>query len=194
MAASTSNGLPVIGFLTVIERGEHGLLGGLLVLNAAGRPLEFHCTAPVKANRAQEILYGPTLPSYLYGEQIGQALYKKCKAEVQLLFTDLPPIMALRDYTNLPVALVVGERSVATGPQSKQLRLDAPHGQSAPPPNFARLQRFELAGHTLATAANYADDPKLVQSMWSPHAEDFDLLEPFERIRDAIDEAQRGGR
>ena len=45
-----------------------------VLLNAAGRPLEFHCTAPIKPNRAQEILYGPTLESFLYGEQIGQTL------------------------------------------------------------------------------------------------------------------------
>ena len=42
-----------------------------MLLNLAGRPLEFHCTAPVKPNRVQQILYGPSLQPYLYGEQIG---------------------------------------------------------------------------------------------------------------------------
>ena len=63
-----------LGFLTVVEDQKSGLFGGYLVLNSAGRPLEFHCTAPVKPTRAQEILYGPTLKSYLYGEQIGKTL------------------------------------------------------------------------------------------------------------------------
>ncbi len=62
------------GFLTVVEHPQYGLFGGYLILNTAGRPLEFHCTAPIKPNRAQEILYGPTLESFLYGEQIGQTL------------------------------------------------------------------------------------------------------------------------
>ena len=53
---------------------EQGLFGGYLVLNLLGRPLEFHCTAPVRPNRAQEILYGPTLDPYLCGERIGQTL------------------------------------------------------------------------------------------------------------------------
>src|SRR6266404_1210747 len=52
-----------VGFLTVVSSEPHGLVGGYLVLNALGRPLEFHCTAPVKPNRAQEILYGATLQS-----------------------------------------------------------------------------------------------------------------------------------
>ncbi|MGW8256618.1 MAG: hypothetical protein ACWGMZ_03940, partial [Thermoguttaceae bacterium] len=57
-----------LGFLTIIQHEQHGLFGGYLLLNTSGRPLEFHCTAPIKPNRAQEILYGPTLESFLYGE------------------------------------------------------------------------------------------------------------------------------
>ena len=83
IAALTSNfmirpggpkSLLAIGFLTVTRDVEQGLFGGYLVLNFLGRPLEFHCTAPVRPNRAQEILYGPTLDPYLVGERIGQAL------------------------------------------------------------------------------------------------------------------------
>ncbi len=80
-----------LGFLTVIEHPQHGLMGGYLVLNGAGRPLEFHCTAPVKPNRAQQILYGPTLEPFLYGEQIGQALVAKSQLEPLLICTDVRP-------------------------------------------------------------------------------------------------------
>lgn len=193
MAASTTTPISAIGFLTVLEKGEHGLLGGLLVLNPAGRPLEFHCTAPVKANRAQEILYGPTLQPYLYGEQIGQALYKKCKAEIQLLFTDAPAVLALRDFTTLPVTLVLAGDAAAGNKPARNLRIDGPHAET-PGPHAARWEPFEIAGHKLATAAGYAGDRQQINLLWTPHAEDFDLFEPFERIRDAIDEAQRGTR
>ena len=77
MAASDAKSLPSIGFLTIREYEELGLIGGYLVLNVNGRPLEFHCTAPVRPNRAQQILYGPTLEPFLFGEQIGQALVSK---------------------------------------------------------------------------------------------------------------------
>ena len=193
MAASTTTTLTTLGFLTVLDKGEHGLLGGLLVLNATGRPLEFHCTAPVKANRAQEILYGPTIQPYLYGEQIGQALYKKCKAEIQLLFTDSPPVLALRDYTNLPVTLVLGGDAAGGNKPARNLRIDGPHAETSGP-HANHLEPFEIAGHKLAAANGYAGDRQQIDSLWTPHAEDFDLFEPFERIRDAIDEAQRGSR
>ena len=45
------------GFLTAVDTPTHGLFGGYLVVDSLGRPLEFHCTAPVKVTRAQQILY-----------------------------------------------------------------------------------------------------------------------------------------
>ena len=107
MAASVRKSLPAIGFLTVLEHGQHGLFGGYLVLNTAGRPLEFHCTTPVRPNRAQEILYGPTLRPYLYGEQIGRTLLAKAKSEPLAVCTDVEPALALRDFVPLPLALVL---------------------------------------------------------------------------------------
>ncbi len=98
------------GFLTVLSSDEQGLIGGYLVLNQAGRPLEFHCTAPVKANRAQQILFGPTLEPYLYGEQIGQTLVSKATATPAVVYTDVPPAMATRDFVDMPVALVLRRR------------------------------------------------------------------------------------
>jgi hypothetical protein len=96
-----------LGFLTVLEHPQQGLFGGYLVLNMAGRPLEFHCTAPVKANRAQEILYGPTLEPFLYGEQIGQTLLAKAKTAPLVVCTDRPPALAVRQHVQVPVALVL---------------------------------------------------------------------------------------
>src|SRR5207344_1424341 len=97
-----------LGFLTVVENEELGLLGGYLLLNASGRPLEFHCTAPVKPNRTQEILYGPTLRPFLYGEQIGQTLLAKSKLTPLVVCTDNEAVLATRDCTDIPVVLVLG--------------------------------------------------------------------------------------
>src|SRR5438477_8506074 len=110
MCASEPKPPVTLGFLTVVRHAQHGLFGGYLVLNAAGRPLEFHCTAPVKPNRAQQILFGPTLEPYLYGEQIGQALLGKGGVEPGVVCTDLSPVLAVRDYTAVPVALVLAKR------------------------------------------------------------------------------------
>src|SRR3989304_4623640 len=96
-----------LGFLTVLEYPAHGLVGGYLVLNQSGRPLEFHCTAPIKPNRAQQILYGPTLEPYLFGEQIGRALLARAAIEPVVICTDCEPALAVRRFIEVPVVLVL---------------------------------------------------------------------------------------
>ena len=99
--------MPALGFLTIINNPQHGFFGGYLILNMSGRPLEFHCTAPIKPNRAQEILYGPTLEAFIYGEQIGQTLLKQSSHEPLMVCTDCEPALAVRQYVSWPVALVL---------------------------------------------------------------------------------------
>src|SRR5260370_25353947 len=74
-----------LGFLTAIELPDRGFVGGLLVTNHCGRPLEFQCTVPVKANPTQEILYGPTLVPFILGELIGGTLVEKAGVKPQLI-------------------------------------------------------------------------------------------------------------
>ena len=88
-----------LGFLTIATDPSQARIGGLLLVNASGRPLEFHCTAAVKPNRAQEILYGPTLEEYLCGEQIGMALCDAIKHDSSLMLTDIPsPLIYFYSY------------------------------------------------------------------------------------------------
>ena len=121
------------GFMTVVEHPQHGLFGGYLLLNFAARPIEFHCTAPVKPNRAQQILYGATLESFLYGEQIGVTLLEHSKIRPLMVCTDRQPMLALRDMVDLPVALVQtsensdGDLNVPQGEPDSQ-NIDQPNG------------------------------------------------------------------
>ena len=195
MTASSSRSSQPVGFLTVCEHEAQGVFGGYLILNTAGRPLEFHCTAPVRPSRAQEILYGATLQAYLYGEQIGQALLEKAKTTPLVVFTDAPAVLTVRGFTSLPVACVMtpaGE--TASEPDgsmpARQLRLD--DGRSGPPPPFAlRLHTFRVGSHQLAVLQDHEEDAELIAQRWEPLAADFDLREPFGRIREAVDEARR---
>lgn len=183
MQASSSKSLPAIGFFTVAEYVEYGLFGGYLILNAAGRPLEFHCTAPVRPNRAQEILYGPTLKPYLYGEQIGHALLTKAKTQPLLICTDLLPALGVRDLVTTPVVLVSPEpgRVNETGVAAETLGTES-------------LLQFQAGSFPLAVLARFPDDREQALNGWLAHAEGFDLLEPFRRIREAIEEAQKSAR
>jgi hypothetical protein len=183
MAARGSKAGARLGFLTVIEDSQHGVFGGLLLLNAAGRPLEFHCTTPLKPNRAQEILYGPTLRPYLYGEQIGAALVAKTATPPDVICVDMPALLAARPLIEPPVVLVACEE----GGVAAQMRADPPHSDAF------RLHWFQIGRHRAAAHRDFASDQPLVAAHLEPLA-DFDLMEPFGRIREAIEEAQRGSR
>ncbi|HEX4131793.1 MAG TPA: hypothetical protein VHZ24_17290 [Pirellulales bacterium] len=162
------------GFYTVVEQPQIGLLGGYLVVNAAGRPLEFHCTAPVKPTRAQTILFGATLEPYLYGEHIGQALIRKAETLATVICTDRPQALAVRQYIDAPVALIVGEEA------SIRTSIATPS--------------FTIGTVRLAVAGGFTGDESLVAERIALFAASMPLAEPFERIRQAIDEAQRGER
>lgn len=161
--------LPTVGFLTVIEDAQFGHLGGYLILNVAGRPVEFHCTAPIQPSRAQQILYGPTLRPLLYGEQIGPALIARSKSAPLFVCTDAAPCLATRKLVETPIVLV-GASEATIG------------------------HRFTLGELTASVDSSYIADEGGIAEHWRSWLHDFDLLEPFGRIREAIEEAQRSAR
>lgn len=167
--SNSAKPVPCLGFLSVVKNDQLGLLGGYLLLNASGRPLEFHCTAPVKASRTQEILYGATLEPYLVGEQIGQTLLAKSKLSPLVVCTDSADMLAARDFTQLPLVLVLGEGS-------------------------APASAFALARNQVVAAPGYAADEQAIRESWPGQADHLDLAEPFARIREALDEAQKTAR
>src|SRR5438552_10444333 len=93
-----------LGFLTVIQ-DPSGWVGGYLVTNTWGRPLEFRLTSAVQPNRIQQILYGETLPAYVCGELIGKTLIDKTATVTQWVVTDNPLALDLRLRHDAPVAL-----------------------------------------------------------------------------------------
>lgn len=192
MSNRNEKSVPTLGFLTVVEHSPGGLFGGLLVLNLAGRPLEFHCTAPVKANRAQEILYGSTLKPYLYGEQIGGALLAKLKSPTLAICTDSEHVLSLREHTSTPVVLIPPEavEEAGSGESSGVYRVDVAHTAVAPP----HLHSFKLGLVEAAVSRQHETDGAALESLWQEKSIDLDLGEPFTRIREAIEEAHGVGK
>ncbi len=173
-----------LGFLSVVEAPPGGgVVGALLVLNPRGRPLEFHCTSPVQPNRSQVILYGSTLRPFLWGEQIGVTLLHRARSRLSVTFADVPDLLAARDQWSSPLLYVLPkERTVSAameglvsgpmaGPVDPTLGLEVEcwHG--------TRCGVEPRHASDLSSALQcLADWPRL------------DLYEPFQRLRDAIDE------
>jgi hypothetical protein len=105
-----------LGFLTVLN-DPAGYLGGYLVTNQWGRPIEFRLSTAVQPNRVQQILYGPTLQTYVCGELIGKTLVEKTAAQVRMIVTDTQAVLDLRQRVHLPVAFLNGEQQLLPHPQ-----------------------------------------------------------------------------
>jgi hypothetical protein len=170
-------GLTNLGFLTVLHEAN-GYLGGYLVTNAWGRPLEFRVSSAVQPNRVQHILYASTLEPYICADLIGKILVDKTAVPVQLLVTDRAAVLELRLKLECPVVLLV---------ESSDAQASATYERGAwvvPSPSG----RESLQCHS-----RFPDDAALTRDLLANLDSSFDLSEPFIRIREAICEARRMG-
>src|SRR3954462_1989649 len=103
------------GYLSVINSAEHGYFGGYLIVGPLGRPLEFHCTAPVRPSRAQQILYGPTLEPFLLGEQIAGAMLDAAKLKPRLILTNCEATLHARSRISSPMVLLCENADATAG-------------------------------------------------------------------------------
>jgi len=158
-----------LGFLTAIETPQQGFVGGLLVTNHLGRPLEFQCTTPVKPNRTQEVLYGPTLRPFVLAELIGKTLLEKAGVKPQAILVTEADLLELREQIGVPMALTVihDDKAAASGKA------------------FGR--------QTLVTHAEFPQDGEQLPRLLAALPDDVDLLEPFDRVQEALREAMGAG-
>jgi hypothetical protein len=182
MTSVASNSLPAFGFLTVIEDSEHGFFGGYLVLSELGRPLEFHCSTPVFPSPAQRILYGSTLRSYVLGELIGPALVKQAQIPVQAVLTDQAAMLSLALFWDGTLALARPLQQVGD--------LDHPCQATSRPIDSGSSQ-LDIGDYRLVGSSTCTWEVEPLRTALEPLVAYVDLAEPFQRIREAIQEAQR---
>jgi len=172
-----------VGYFTTLEDERAGWTGGLLVLNGGGRPLEFQCTLPIRPSRAHEILFGSSLRQHLISEVIGPTLLKKCRTPISLLCCQQVEALRLQETA-------IGPAMDASGGQCTVALIVSAAEEDEGPIDESMLQgycRVELAETpTLVPAARLSR----VQSLLPGLADLADAAEPFQRIREAIREAQ----
>jgi hypothetical protein len=182
-----------LGFLTAIEVPDRGFVGGLLVTNHFGRPLEFQCTAPLKPNRAQEILYGPTLIPYVLGDLIGRTLIEKVGVKPHLVLTERNDLLPLRDLISIPVACVDEPVRPVEAPAQAEQSAEKTDAQDSESTANGTTSPFRLGRQILRFHAAHADDQTVAQRGAASVPQDADLREPFERVREALNETAQSG-
>jgi len=165
-----------LGFLTVLHEPS-GYLGGYLVTNPWGRPLEFRLSTAVQPNRIQQILYGETLRPYICAELIGKTLVDKAAVAAQLVITDCQPVLDLRLWIDVPVVwLAPAENGLADAL--------AANGSMVRPAT-------DGVGALVCHPRFTSEAPAIRDLLAQLHVLDF--AEPFTRIHEAIAEARKMG-
>ncbi len=177
MNKSPTSSATSFGFISICEIEGIGFCGGLLLCSQIGRPIEFHCSAPVAINRAQKILYGRTYPQYLFCEQIGLSLIQQVKKQPAMYVADRVELLALDNMINAPV-VVLGSDAV-----EQSISDDSAKGTVEP-------GSFQLDDQRIWFARASSPDLSRIQSIAGSFTKSLPLDEPFERIQKAIDEAQ----
>lgn len=191
MPNETPNQETTFGYLSVISTAEHGYFGGYLIVGPMGRPLEFHCTAPIRPSRAQQILYGPTLEPFLLGEQIAGAMLEAAKLRPSLILANCEATLHARSRIQSPMVLLresenrsgnaAGETDASTASRATELTSSGPH------------ESFAVETFHFVLPIGFESDRDSAMSLLTKLVQQIDLAEPFGRIEEAIREAQRIG-
>lgn len=185
------------GYLTVLEHAPYGLLGGYLIIDDRGRPLEFHCTAPVQPSRAEEILYGATLGPCLVGEQIGGGLIAAARLKPQVVLIDQLDLSFLGPQHAVETVLLVASTDRGSAGDGAEPGLGGMGDLSCLPPTAGTTPRdsFQVDQYRFELPPNGVGDQNVLSRMLESLSQRVDLAEPFERIHLAIREAgAMGGR
>lgn len=165
-------------FMAVKEGASY--LGGLMVTDTSGIPLDFRYTEPITPTRLQSILYGKSLEPHLKEEVIQKTLLKELKVTPDLFILSAAelsggwsgdgkcPALAVQKSQEAPLAKV-GD-VFRTGPRDLLIQLSE---GSAP-------LRVMFAVTVDAVAQEQAL-PKLLEAGYH-----MDLTEPLERVAAAL--------
>ncbi|WP_437186201.1 hypothetical protein SH668x_003345 [Planctomicrobium sp. SH668] len=159
-----------LGFLRVAIT-EQGYVGGMLVTNHLGRPLEFQCTSPVRPNRTQQILYGPTLEPFICAELIGKTLYERLAVKPDMIMVQQENLLELRRQIDVPTACLIDGK----------------------PADLADQLLIQFGRQTMRLHSEYPEDVQTLTPLQSRIPGDADMTEPLERVSDALKETLRAG-
>jgi len=167
-----------LAYFVAIKEGA-SYLGGLLITNSIGIPLDFRYTEPITPTKLQSLLYGRALEPHIKGEVIQKALMKEVKSPPDLMFvqaSDLADDFAGAQYPILSIQ------------RTQDPPLDS-HG------TFLRHSPRELSvqigesGHPLRVLFPQGVEEGVQESVIKTIAEagyQIDLAEPMERVLGAL--------
>jgi hypothetical protein len=152
----------ILCYLVCTTDAAGGYVGAILLTDNRTRPQHFAFVQPVKPTKLQRILYGSTLEEHLRIDVIAKRLWEGLPHPPDVVFVDSQDLIAAHRITRVPTAFI------AKVPDSE--------------PASASLSALRYD-----TGSQKKDDSHVGQLLVALEGT-CNLLEPFNRIRDALKE------
>lgn len=160
------------------DESRSAYVGGVMVTDAYGLPLEFRYTQPIRPTRLQKVLYGGAMDGYIRRDVIGARLLKDLEHKPTALVVREEPLVPLGLASAFPVLQVFQTNLEPLGPAGTQREVDA---------SSLLVQLVEAGGPVRITVAK--DDKTLLSAardVLLNASATMDACEPLERVQEAI--------
>ena len=153
----------ILSYFTCPQDAAGAFLGALMLTDYRARPVHFSFVSPIRPTRFQRILFGSTLEEHVNIDVVGQKLLKDIPSVPDVLFVDRQELVALRQITDIPTAFLS---------RSADDEADAARLTTLAYDTSSNTEDEEIVGRILASLETFVD-----------------LIEPFNRMREALKEA-----
>lgn len=157
----------MLAYLMCPQDAAGAYLGALMLTDHRTRPQHFSFVSPIRPTKIQRILYGSTLDEHLKVDVIGNKLLKDLPYVPEILLVETAELLAVRRVAHLPTAFLTKARD----------------GEVEP----GRLTSLQY------DTGAYTDDQEVVGQVLASLETTVDLVEPFNRMREALKEAIKTG-
>ncbi len=93
-----------VGYVLSMAVADNVFMGGAMVTDMQGLPLEFRYTEPVRATKLQRVLYGDVLEKYIHGDVVAANLISRLEQK--------PELFLVGDAALLPAFVAAGKKAV----------------------------------------------------------------------------------
>ncbi len=163
-------------FLTIFFEQQY--LGGVMVTDNSGIPLEFKYSDPIKPTRLHQILFGKVLSRYIKEEVIKKNIFREIKSGPAIILVNDPELLAPDPALRIPLICL----------QNSNLPNLAQIGE------IQRVKEKEILIQTASISAPLRvlfptpepDYQERILAILKSFTHDLDLLEPFNRVDEAL--------
>jgi len=157
----------ILCYMICLQDAANGFVGAMMLTDSRVRPLHFGFVQPVRPSRMQRLLYGATLDEHVKVDVIASRLWQGCPKKPDVVFLGTPDLLPVRRLTSTPTAFLC----------------KVPHDQNGAV-NLSAL-RYDAGGNR--------GDWDAVGCVLAELETQVDLVEPFDRMREALKEAIKPG-